>query len=138
MTCAAEHTLEHATGIHALREARWKRAAAALLILTMLSGCASTRSWTAGEVRTANHALDPGDRVVVALKSGERVETVLKAIDKRQVQTEAGDYSWADIRQLEAEKTNTVGPFILLGALAAIYLMSQLADAFEDGFSSDD
>lgn len=91
------------------------------------SACASTRSWTAGDVRTANHALDPGDHVVVVLKSGERVETVLKAIDKTQVQPEAGDYPWADIKQLEAEKTNAVGPVLLVVVLAGIYVLGTIA-----------
>lgn len=133
----AEYKLERLGGIHALREARWMRAVAALLMLTMLSGCVTTRNWTASDTRNAQHALDPGDRVVVILRGGERVETTLKRIDRNEIDTAAGTYKWDEIDRLEADKFNA-GMIFLGGALLAVSFAIALGDAFEDGFSGDD
>ncbi|MBR9812737.1 hypothetical protein GYB61_02630 [bacterium] len=112
----------------ALRNASFFKPLVGLLLVCLLGGCASTRNWTAGEARAAGHALDPGDRVVVVLKTGERIETRLETVGQSRVETEAGDYPWTDINTLEARKSNTGGVLILLGVVGGVFFISRAND----------
>ena len=123
----------------------WTRITAALVIISLLFGCASfspigIQTSPDGDIQLSQPIL-PGDRVRLVMKSGETSEFRAVVVEQNRVSSESTTYELKDVESIEVfraqdERSTLIVVVGIIAIVGFIGLLNEIEDSVECTFGN--
>lgn len=106
-----------------------------ILIHVLSSGCTVPRHVPAGNPADLARALEPGDKVTIQTRQGEKFPLTIVTVDPEKITGEGREVRLSDIEQVQREEVSTghtVGAVMLFLTIVGVILGEKLKNAAND------